>query len=286
MKKCLAFVLKGGGARGALEVGALRALLEQGYQPDLLAGTSIGAVNAAGLAVWGVNRTGVERLEWFFKKAANSKLLERKAARITLRSLVRGPDQDAGRQLAGYLVSQGFPASMRFGQIEGVRLALVAADLDTGLPIIYGRDPEEKILDGILASCALPPWFAPIDRSGHVVTDGGFLSNLPIEAALTMGATEIIALTLDLPLITSEKIPAAVRFIDKLGSSMARREMQLEMALAEANHVPVRTIHLKVPEGVQVWDFPRSSELIQSGYEMAKGAIAGFKAREGSEQRR
>jgi NTE family protein len=90
MKKCLAFVLKGGGARGALEVGALRALLEQGYQPDLLAGTSIGAVNAAGLAVWGVDRTGVERLELFFKKAANSKLLEQKAARITLRSLVRG----------------------------------------------------------------------------------------------------------------------------------------------------------------------------------------------------
>jgi predicted acylesterase/phospholipase RssA len=104
--------------------------------------------------------------------------------------------------------------------------------------------------------------------------DGGVLSNLPIEAALTMGATEIIALSLDLPILTSEKVPAAFRFMDRLGSAMARREMQLEMALAEANHVPVRTIHLKVPDGIQVWDFPRSSELIQSGYEMAKDAIA------------
>ena len=53
MEKCLAFVLGGGGARGALQVGAFRALFEAGYQPDLLVGTSIGAVNAAGLAIVG-----------------------------------------------------------------------------------------------------------------------------------------------------------------------------------------------------------------------------------------
>ena len=52
MSKSLAIVL-GGGARGAMQVGALRALLEAGYQPDLLVETSIGAINAAYLAVWG-----------------------------------------------------------------------------------------------------------------------------------------------------------------------------------------------------------------------------------------
>jgi predicted patatin/cPLA2 family phospholipase len=49
MEKCLAFVLGGGGVRGALQVGALRALFEANYQPDLLVGISIGAANAAGL---------------------------------------------------------------------------------------------------------------------------------------------------------------------------------------------------------------------------------------------
>ncbi len=46
-RKKLAFVLSGGGARGALQVGALRALLEAGIKPDMLVGTSIGAANAA-----------------------------------------------------------------------------------------------------------------------------------------------------------------------------------------------------------------------------------------------
>jgi len=46
-KHRLAFVCGGGGARGALQVGALRALVERGWQPDFLVGTSIGAVNAA-----------------------------------------------------------------------------------------------------------------------------------------------------------------------------------------------------------------------------------------------
>jgi NTE family protein len=63
MEKCLAFVLGGGGARGALQVGALRALFEAGYQPDLLVGTSIGAANAACLAFWGVNMDGIAALE-------------------------------------------------------------------------------------------------------------------------------------------------------------------------------------------------------------------------------
>ena len=63
MNKCLAFVLGGGGARGAMQVGALRALIEAGLKPDLLVGTSIGAVNATGLALWGVSLAGIEALE-------------------------------------------------------------------------------------------------------------------------------------------------------------------------------------------------------------------------------
>ena len=50
MEKCLTIVLGGGGGRGAMQVGALRALFEAGYKPDLQVGTSIGAGNTAGLA--------------------------------------------------------------------------------------------------------------------------------------------------------------------------------------------------------------------------------------------
>ena len=63
MNKCTAFVFGGGGSRGALQVGAMRALLEAGFVPDLLVGTSIGAANAAGLALWGVNLDGLAALD-------------------------------------------------------------------------------------------------------------------------------------------------------------------------------------------------------------------------------
>jgi len=63
MEKCTAFVLGSGGSRGALQVGALRALLEAGIVPDMLVGTSIGAANATGLVLWGVNLDGLAALE-------------------------------------------------------------------------------------------------------------------------------------------------------------------------------------------------------------------------------
>ena len=58
----LAFVLSGGGARGAFQVGALKALYENNIHPEILVGTSIGAVNAAFLAVHGINSSSIERL--------------------------------------------------------------------------------------------------------------------------------------------------------------------------------------------------------------------------------
>lgn len=71
----MAFALGGGGARGALRVGALRALLEAGIQPDLLVGTSIGAVNATYLAVRGFTVSGLDGLEDAWREAATANLM-------------------------------------------------------------------------------------------------------------------------------------------------------------------------------------------------------------------
>jgi NTE family protein len=72
MNEVVAFVLGGGGARGALQVGALYALLESGLQPDLFVGTSIGSVNAAFLALHGFSRQGLDRLAAAWREAARA----------------------------------------------------------------------------------------------------------------------------------------------------------------------------------------------------------------------
>lgn len=72
MKECISFVLGGGGSRGALQVGALKALLDIGIKPDLLIGSSIGAVNAAGFALWGVDLKAIEKMEDAWNEMANA----------------------------------------------------------------------------------------------------------------------------------------------------------------------------------------------------------------------
>lgn len=67
MRQSLAFVLAGGGARGTLQVGAQRALLEAGIQPDLVVSTSVGAINAVFLGLHGFTPEALDLLEtaWF-----------------------------------------------------------------------------------------------------------------------------------------------------------------------------------------------------------------------------
>ncbi len=83
---------------------------------------------------------------------------------------------------------------IRFDQIKNVCPTLIGADLDSDQPIIYGQDPGQFIPAGLLASITLPPRAVPVEKEDHLIVDGDIFSNLPIEPALTMRATEIIAL--------------------------------------------------------------------------------------------
>lgn len=274
MKSNLAFVLGGGGARGAMQVGALRALAEAGFRPDLLVGTSIGAVNAAALGLWGVDLDGIDRLERTYGEIAAANLLDPQLARLTLRLLSGRPDYRARRRAEEILISKGVTPDFRFEQITNVRLALIGADLTMGQPVIYGQDPRHSVLEGVLASMAVPPWFAPIMKDDHLIVDGGVMSNLPIEPALRMGATEIIALDLNDPAALSGNASDLSQYMPQLIFSIIHRQTCLELALAEAQGVTVRRIELRSSPPVPLWDFSTYQELAQTGYEIAARAIA------------
>lgn len=274
MGVCKALVLGGGGARGALQVGAVRALFEAGYRPDLLVGASIGAINATGLALWGTDLIGAAALEQAYQEVAKANFMEPRLSRLTLRALAGRPNRRATERVAEYMITKGITPDLCFKEIGRVRLGLVGADLDSGEPVIYGLDPEQKVLEGLLSSMALPPWFAPVEASGHFILDGGIVSNLPIEPALQFGATEIIALDLDDPSPLSEKDPMIRQVICKLIAAVSQRYVHLETALAEARGVPVRRIVLRTTPPVPIWDFRSYPSLIQSGYDLTVQALA------------
>ncbi|MBP1701492.1 MAG: hypothetical protein H6Q38_599 [Chloroflexi bacterium] len=274
MRRTLAFVLGGGGARGALQVGALRALLESGYHPDLLVGTSIGAVNASFLAIHGVSLKTIDTLVEAWYDAAAAELLPQNYLWLILRSILNRPTIDPYHRMREFFLSHGLTTEMRFGDIAGVRLALVATDLNNGCPHVYGQDPDQLVLEGLLASTALPPWIRPIELNGHTLMDGGLVSTLPVEPALRLGANEIIALDLIDPRGTTAESFQIGSFMGKLIYSVEQRNSDLEVALAQAKRVPVHRICLRWDEQIPVWDFEHTDTLIAHGEAIARLEIA------------
>lgn len=273
LKRPLAFVLSGGGARGALQVGALRALLEADIHPDLLVGTSIGAANATFLALHGFTSAGLEALMATWQAAAAAELVPVNVLRLTLRLLFNRAGGRPEHRPRDFFIAHGVTPDLRFGDL-GVRLILVAADLNAGRPILYGADPQQSVLEGLLASTALPPWMHPLEKDGQLLIDGGVISNLPIEPALRQGAREIIALDLADPRETPVDAPGFGPFLGKLMNTVEQRQREVEIALAAAQGVPVRYIALYSDAPIAIWDFQDVAARAGRGYEIARQAIA------------
>jgi NTE family protein len=107
MNKKLAFALSGGGSRGALQIGALYALLECGLQPDFLIGASIGAVNAAFLALNGFSKASLDRLTAAWHNADASEILPANYIWLTVRAMFKRSSSDPSRRLRDFLSNRG-----------------------------------------------------------------------------------------------------------------------------------------------------------------------------------
>ncbi len=276
MDKKLAFVRGGGGSRGALQVGALYALGESGLQPDLLVGTSVGAVNAAFLAVRGLSKESMDDLASMWRATAALDLIPANYVWLTVRAMFRRPSDDPAGRIRDYFLSHGVTPEMRFSDVKYSRLVIVSADLNTGKPVLHGERPDDNLLEALMASTALPPWFSPIVKHDRYLMDGGAVSNLPIEAALTLGATDIVALDLmdarDMPLSHGQGL---VAFLEKLILGVQKRQTDLELELAHARGVAMTYLNLTGEPHVPLWDFHHSKELISHGYALARRALDG-----------
>jgi NTE family protein len=200
--------------------------------------------------------------------------MDPRLARVALGALSKHPTRRASRRIQEFFITQGITPDLRFRQIPDVRLGLIGADLDSGEAVIYGKDPDQSVLEGLMASIALPPWFAPIEKDGHLIVDGGALSNLPIEPALMMGATEIIALDLNDPsgLVGTDNMYSG--YLEKLIFAITQRQVCLEMELASARNVPVQYVSLRSFPSIPIWDFRNHRDLFRFGYEIMRQKIS------------
>jgi NTE family protein len=178
------FVLGGGGVLGAAEVGMLRALIEVGITPELVVGTSIGAINGAVLAADPEEAvTKLTALWEEFAVSAASGPLRRVATLV--RSGTHLHDPDPLREL----LARHLPVQ-RFDELA-IPFQCVAASIERAAEHWFTDGP---LLDAVLASSAAPGLFPPVEIGGEHFLDGGLVNSLPVGRAVQLGARRIFVL--------------------------------------------------------------------------------------------
>lgn len=261
----IAFVLSGGGNRGALQVGVLVVLLEHGIRPQILVGTSVGAINSAFLAT---NPT-LEGARWLEKMwlEVSDKVFSQKDYIAAVWRLVTRKSSLYDSQKLRDLLESYFPKGIRqFSDIKGVELYITAVDLQTGELRVFGKDGSESIMDAIMASSALPILFAPWRYEGRQYVDGGVVSDLPLRVAVEAGATELYAIDIG-PLQFARRTPKGIlRVAGQTIDAVVSHQLVNEMSWSKG--MPRDAIHhIEVGgfEKVRLWDFSHTAEMIEKG---------------------
>lgn len=270
----LAFVLSGGGPRGAMQVGALRALMEADIVPDILVGTSIGAVNSVYLARYGYSPETLDYIVDMWDSSARGNMAFGDFVQAALRTLLPGINNNSYLEQARAFHSKyGITPDLRFKDLTGPELYIVTADISHHRIRIFGEDPEGLVLESMLASVAIPPWIPPIDINGSLHLDGGAVSDVPIEPAIRMGATEMFVLDLFNPPPPSNKVQGVKSLMDRVIATMEARHLELEMTLAELKGAPIHHWLLRYPVDIPLWDMSHTHNLIHAGYETARAYL-------------
>jgi len=181
-----AFVLGGGGVLGAHEVGMLRALSEAGIVPDVVVGTSIGAINGAFVAADPAGAAARLGQMWHADavRQAFSGTLLGQAVRLAssgthLHSLA--PLRDMLRDM--------LPVE-DFAELE-LPFQCVAASIERAQAHWFSSGP---IVPAVLASCAVPGLLPPVEIGGEHFFDGGLVHSIPVGRAIALGASTVFVL--------------------------------------------------------------------------------------------
>jgi len=166
--------LGGGAARGFAHIGVIKALEAQGIVPDIIVGTSAGAVVGT---LYASGRSGFE--------------LQQTALEMTEKQVVGWAWPNRG-WMDGEILQNFINKAVGNRPLESLprRVAVVAADLKTGDPVLFGSGNTGM---AVRASAAVPGVFQPVSISGREYVDGGLVSPVPVRYARQLGATFVIA---------------------------------------------------------------------------------------------
>jgi NTE family protein len=255
--------MSGGGNQGVSQVGMLRALLERGIVPDVIVGTSVGALNGAVVATDPV-LSQVDHLEKVWSELTSEQVFPGGTLRRAW-NLLRRDDHLISNEGLRELIDSTV-ISDTFGELA-VPLRVVTADLESGNELVFAAG---ALRPALLASAALPGVFPPIRLDDTVLVDGAIVNLVPISHALAGPVDRIFVLDVSDPM--SDR-PLRSPFDVVIRSMAISRDQRFEL---ELQWVPpeIELVVLPPPtDNRDFFDFSGARALIDEALVLAHRAL-------------
>jgi len=285
IKPKIGLVLSGGGARGMIHIGVLKALEENNIPIDLIVGTSIGSL-LGGLYASGYSPEALEQImlevEWdaiYVDEIGRTTLYpgqkrEQDRYLFTVRFNKGKPYIPAGfspgqkvlNTLTDIILKAEYQTLNDFNNLR-YPFRSVATDLVSGEQVVLAKG---SLAESINASLAFPLLFSPVPIGNMLLVDGGLRSNLPVVVARDAGMDVIIAVDASSGLRSRERIEVPWEIVDQATTIMTSASREKEQLAADILILP----ELK---GLLNDDFSRSTELVQTGIAMTVDQIGSIK---------
>ena len=263
----LAFVLSGGGAFGSGQVGMLRALARRGVRPDLIVGSSIGALHGAVLAAR--PDEAVDLLAAFWLGASRRTVFGRRAdvARCLLQRRSLATFDRLAPLLDDALGARSFDDLL-------IPFAAVATDGLSGEPVLLAHG---DLRASLAASAAVPGVFPAVTIGGRPYVDGGVSANVPLCQALTFGAASALVLDVTPPLAATA-VPAGVVKGLLHSVSLMLRNQRAGATEHLAGATPVAVLPSSTPPDMGSFNFAHTARLIAEAEQAAAAALDAWEA--------
>ncbi|MBV8876208.1 MAG: patatin-like phospholipase family protein, partial [Gammaproteobacteria bacterium] len=291
----IGLVLSGGGARGTAHIGVLK-VLEQLHIPiDAVAGTSMGAV-VGGLYASGLSARDIEKvmtsINWqdaFRDRPPREDLdLRRKEEDETF--LVKYHFGLRDRRIVvpkGLIQGQKLTETLRRLTLPVARIAdfdelptpfrAVATDLENGESVVMGSG---DLTSAMRASLSAPGVFAPVEREGRLLVDGGIADNVPVDIARSMGVDVLIVVDVGSTLLPRKQLTSAPVISNQMLAILINRNSQAQLATLGPRDVLIRP----VLGDASTFDFGSVARVIAAGEKAARASTAELAALGVSEQ--
>ncbi len=257
-----------------MQAGAVETLFKAGIRPDMVLGSSIGALTAAWLAK-SPTVGAIDELQALFNRTNFEDIFRGGIPQAMANLMLRRQslfDHDGMESILTHYFDGDRP-----GDLE-LPCYLAATDIDDGTLHLFGDDPDDEVVSAVMSSAAIMPLQPPTLYQGRHFGDGGIVAALPLQAAVDRGATAIIGFNILTQLQPLEERQTAIDMLLHSIDLLLQTQVALTREnLALTSDVPVVVLDLKPDHYISILDMDYTDTLIARGREQAEMALPAIK---------